>query len=161
MEIITLGDETLTKPATLVADIDKGIADFTAAMLETMMKGNGIGLAASQVGYLKRIFVCHFQGDIPRVFINPEILRTSNDQETFEEGCLSIPGIYADVVRPEEITVQAWDEKGKPFTIDADGLLARVIQHEMDHLRGVLFIDHLNPKKRERVVKQYYRKVRV
>ncbi len=155
LNILTFPDELLTKKAALVTNIDRKISDFTNAMLKTMYKGRGIGLAAPQVGDLKAVFVCHAQDDIPRVFINPEITGTSNKQVSYEEGCLSIPGIYADILRAEEITVQAWDEKGKPFTIDAEGILARIIIHEMDHLKGMLFIDRVNEKKRQRLINTY------
>ncbi len=155
LRIITYGDERLTKRASVVADIDRIIVEFAEALTEAMHQGNGIGLAGPQVGELKRLFVCHVTGDVPRVFINPEIIQTSPTQVTYEEGCLSIPGIYADVVRPEAVTVQAWNEKGRPFKLDAEGVLARVVQHEIDHLNGVLFLDHLSEKKRERLVKLY------
>lgn len=158
LEIITLGDERLVKRASVVADIDKMIYDLSQAMVEAMHTGNGIGLAGPQVGEMKRLFVCHVQGDIPRVFINPEIVQTSQELVTMEEGCLSIPSIYADVVRPAEISIQAWNEKGRPFRLDADGVLARVIQHEYDHLNGVLFLDHLSDKKRQRLLKVYNKK---
>lgn len=160
LEIVTLGDDVLHKHAAVVADIDRKIVDLTDGMIEAMHAGKGIGLAGPQVGELKRLFVAHVQGDEPRVFINPQIVATSEEQVTYEEGCLSIPGIYADVVRPAEVTVQAWNQRGRPFTIDVDGLLARVVQHEIDHLNGVLFIDLLNEKKRQRIINQYNKKLR-
>ena len=159
MKIYTLGDAVLEKKASLVADIDKKIVDLTSAMLETMYEGNGIGLAGPQVGEGLRLFVCHVNNDIARVFINPEIIATSQDVFPYEEGCLSIPGMYADVVRPAALTVQAWNEKGRPFTMDAEGILARVIQHEFDHLNGVLFIDHLEEKKKKRIIKLFQKKI--
>jgi len=155
LNIVTLGDDRLIKRASVVPDIDKMIFDLSNAMIETMHEGNGIGLAGPQVGEMKRMFVCHVQGDVPRVFINPEIIQTSQEMVTMEEGCLSIPGVYADVVRPAQISIQAWNEKGRPFRLDAEGVLARVIQHEYDHLNGVLFIDHLSDKKRQRLLKVY------
>ncbi len=158
LTILTLGDETLYKKCSLVADIDRGITDFTSVMIDTMLENKGIGLAAPQVGDLKKIFVCRAPGDKPRVFVNPEIIRTSEIQGPYEEGCLSIPGVWSDVIRPLEITIQAWNESGKPFTIDADGILARIILHEMDHLKGVLLIDHLNEKKRSRIIKTFEKK---
>lgn len=157
MKIYTLGDEVLYKKASLVPDIDKKIVDLSTAMIETMYTGNGIGLAGPQVGEGLRLFVCHVPNDRARVFINPEIVGTSHEQIPYEEGCLSIPGMYADVTRPAFVTVQAWDERGKPFTVDADGMLARVIQHELDHLNGVLFIDHLDEKKKKRIIKLFQR----
>lgn len=163
VDIVTLGgseEGVLRKKASLLADIDGSVAALAKEMVASLGIHNGIGLAGPQIGYGKRIFVCHVQGDKPRVFINPEIIRTSPETLPFEEGCLSIPGVYADVMRPAEITIQALDEKGKPFTLDADGILARVIQHENDHLNGTLFIDHLNERKRGRLIKIYNKKFR-
>ena len=159
MEIVKLGDELLRKRSILVGDIDRGIEDFIRAMFESMYKGDGVGLAAVQVGELYRIFIAHVPRDIPRVFINPEIIETSIETNRYEEGCLSIPDVNADVVRPSAVRVQAWDEKGKPFTLSAEDLLARAIQHELDHLNGRLFIDHLDPKKRGRLLRDYHQKV--
>lgn len=158
MEIITLGNEVLRKHAAVIPDIDKKIVDLSAAMMETMHTGKGIGLAGPQVGELKRLFVTHIEGDVPRVFINPQIIQTAQDLYAYEEGCLSIPGLYADVERPVAVTVQAWNERGRPFTLDAEGLLARVVLHEFDHLNGVLFIDRLEEKKRKRLIASYDRK---
>ncbi len=161
LNIVTLGDPLLKKHSVLISDIDGQLAKFIDEMFDTMYKGKGIGLAGVQVGFLKRIFITHVPNDMPRVFINPEIIETSLDEDVYEEGCLSIPGINADVIRPFAVKIQAWNENGKPFTMDADGLLARAIQHELDHLNGVLFIDRLNEKKRERLLKQYKKKVKV
>lgn len=158
LSIVTLGDEVLTHKAAVIPEVDHAIQSLAEAMIEAMHVGRGIGLAGPQVGELKRLFVTHVEGDVPRVFINPQIMQTSNEQLTYEEGCLSIPGIYADVLRPEYVTVQAWNERGRPFRVDADGMLARVILHEYDHLNGTLFLDHLDEKKRSRLVKIYDRK---
>ena len=161
LDIVTLGnrgEEILKGTASLIADIDESVFQISQAMIEAMITGNGIGLAGPQVNYARRIFVTKVNGDIARVFINPEIIGTSMEVVPYEEGCLSIPGVYADVIRPEGVTIQAWNEKGRPFRLDADGILARVIQHEYDHLKGILFVDHLNEKKRERVLKLYTRK---
>ncbi len=124
-------------------------------MLETMHTARGIGLAGPQVGRMERLFVVHVPDDEPRVFINPRIVAASPDEGPYEEGCLSIPGVYADIRRPLEVTVEAIDADGKPFRLDAGGVLARVIQHEYDHLDGVLFIDKLTSRKRERLLKAY------
>ena len=159
LNIITLGDEVLRKQAALIPEVDRFIEDLAAAMIETMHTGKGIGLAGPQIGELKRLFVTHVEGDSPRVFINPQIIQTSHDLVDYEEGCLSIPGIYADVERSLAVTVQAWNERGRPFTLDAEGLLSRVIQHELDHLNGVLFLDYLDDRKRNRLLGQYGRKV--
>jgi len=109
-------------------------------MIATMIKINGVGLAAPQVGAPLRIFIANIENKI-FVFINPEVKNLSNNKIPFEEGCLSVPKIWGPVVRSKKLTVKALDENGKPFKIRAKGLLARVIQHEMDHLNGALFID--------------------
>ena len=121
-------------------------------MLETMKDENGIGLAATQINVHKRVVVIDVseKQDNPQVFINPEI--THMDGTTIsEEGCLSVPNNYAKVERAETITVNALDENGDAFTLDADGLLAICIQHELDHLKGKLFVDYLSPLKRQRI----------
>lgn len=161
LEIKTLGkdDKILRAQCSLVPDIDGSIRDFARAMIDTMHEDNGIGLAAPQVGELSRLFVVHVQGDIPRVFINPEIIGTSLEMSLYEEGCLSVPRVYYDVNRPSEVSIQAWDENGRPFTMDADGILARVILHEYDHLKGTLFIDHLTEKQRSRLLNVYNKKI--
>jgi len=155
MEIVTYGNEILASEAQPIRLIDAKAAKLAADMLEIMRAGKGIGLAAPQIGILKRIFVVEIADDIPRVFINPRIVEQSEETVKFEEGCLSLPGIYADVVRPASIRIHAWNERGKPFTLDADGLLARVIQHEFDHLRGIMFIEYLSELKRKRILKTW------
>jgi len=152
MQILTLGNEMLRRKAERVEKIDSELLKTAQQMLTLMSGGKGIGLAGPQVGLLKRFFVVHLEGDIPRIFINPSIIETSQETVKFEEGCLSLPGEYATVVRPKVITVQAWNERGKPFTIEADGLLARVILHEYDHLEGKLFIDYISETKRNRII---------
>ena len=155
LNIVTLGDERLRKHSIVVPEFDGEIRSLAEQMLETMHIHKGVGLAAVQGGKMIRLFVTDLPKDMPRVFINPEIVETSLDQVTYEEGCLSIPDINADVVRPTQVRVQAWNLKGRPFSLDADDLLARVVQHEIDHLNGVLFIDRVNSKKRDRLVRQY------
>jgi peptide deformylase len=100
------------------------------------------------------------EGDIPRIFINPSIIETSRETMKHEEGCLSIPGIFTNVVRPRTVKVQAWNEKGRPFTLDASGLMARVILHEYDHLEGILFIDRIPEQKRERLIAKFEKAAR-
>lgn len=136
-------------------EVNEDIIDLAHTMLEKMYTDDGLGLAAPQVGVDKRIFVCHVQNDQARIFINPQLIGTSQEQSSYEEGCLSIPGVYADVTRPSSISVQALNERGRPFNLEAHGMLARVILHEMDHLKGVLFIDHLEEKRREKLLKAY------
>jgi peptide deformylase len=155
IQVIKLGSELLRQKALPVRDIDESAETLCAVMLATLHKHKGVGLAGPQVGQLKRLFVIHIEKDIPRVFINPSIIGTSEHTGKYEEGCLSLPGVYEDVIRPGAVRVQAWNEKGKPFTLEAEGLLARVIQHEYDHLEGLLFIDHLSEVKRERLLAKY------
>jgi len=112
------------------------------------------------VDFSKRLFIVLLEEDEEYVFINPEIIETSSDLVAYEEGCLSIPGIYTDVERPSKVTVYAQDIKGKNFKVEASGILARVIQHENDHLNGKLFIDRVNEEKREVLVHQYEKKCR-
>jgi peptide deformylase len=152
MEILTLGNELLRQKAERVEKIGPEYKKIAEDLITGLHDGDGIGLAGPQVGLMKRIFAVHVKGDEPRIFINPSILETSQETVKYEEGCLSIPGMYADVVRPKTVKIQAWNEKGRPFTLEADGILARVIQHEYDHLEGVLFIDRLSEAKRNRIL---------
>ena len=154
MEILAIGNELLRQKALPVKDIKnerKSVTETVNALLDTVVKGKGIGLAAPQVGIMQRIFVLNCS-DFPNVYINPAIIETSQETEKNEEGCLSVPGFWADVIRPKAVKVQAWNEKGHPFTVEASGLLARVIQHEYDHLEGVLFIDRLSEQKRKKML---------
>jgi peptide deformylase len=160
MEIIVLGNELLRQKAAPVKKIDGSYGKLAAEMVEALHQGNGIGLAGPQVGLLERIFVVHIAGDIPRIFINPSIIGTSQDMVKYEEGCLSLPGLWAEVLRPSTVRVQAWNEKGRPFTLEAGGILARVIQHEYDHLEGVLFIDRLSEAKRNRLMAKFKKQSR-
>lgn len=155
LDLVLHPDTLLREKSEKVADIDGDVVRLADAMIEKMHAARGIGLAGVQIGRLQRIFVTHVDGDKPRVFINPSILETSVELSDYDEGCLSIPAIYADVRRPEAVRVQAWNERGRPFTMDADGLLARVIQHEYDHLNGVLFIDYLTEQVRDAVMAPY------
>jgi peptide deformylase len=161
MHILTLGNEALKLKAEKIDAIDGTILRIYSQMLEILQEGKGVGLAGPQVGFPKRIFVSHVHGDVPRVYINPSILETSTDMVKMEEGCLSVPGLYADVIRPRAIKIQAWNEKGRPFTLEATGILARVILHEYDHLEGILFIDHLNEAKRNRLIARYDKKIKM
>ena len=156
LDIVTYGNEILEKKALPVKDIDDTIRSLAEGMLEAMA-GKGIGLAGPQVDSPLRLFVTNVEGDKPRVFINPEIVLTSQELIDIEEGCLSLPRLWLGVIRPESVRVQAWNEKGRPFTVETDGLLARVILHEYDHLEGILFIDRLKPGKRDRALSQYRR----
>jgi peptide deformylase len=156
VKIITLGDEALRQKAAPIKEIRPNYRDIAAEMIDLMVGGGGVGLAGPQVGLMERIFVLRCgSNDEPRAFLNPSILATSEERIKHEEGCLSLPGVWADVARSKKITVQAWNERGRPFTLDADGILARIIQHENDHLNGILFIDHLSELRQSRLLKQY------
>ena len=155
MGILTLGAENLRKKALPVEKIGNRYQKVAEEMLQALYAEDGIGLAGPQIGLSERIFVVHIRGDTPRVFINPSIIETSQETMKFEEGCLSIPGIYTDVVRPKEVKIQAWNENGRPFILEAAGILARVILHEYDHLDGILFIDRIPEQKRERILSKY------
>jgi peptide deformylase len=154
MDILLLGNELLRQKAAAVKKITPAYAKIAKDLIQALHDGDGVGLAGPQVGLMERIFVVQIHGDIPRVFINPSIIETSQDTVKCEEGCLSIPGYYADVVRPSTIKVQAWNEKGRPFTLEAQDMLARVIQHEYDHLEGTLFIDRISEAKRKRIIEK-------
>jgi peptide deformylase len=159
LDIYTLGEDVLRKKAEKVTEFDSSLTMLIDAMFETMEESDGIGLAAPQVGILKRFFVVDTRKQHEKIaFINPEIIEMSHEVGSYEEGCLSIPGMYFNIDRPLEVTIQAQDVKGKAFTIKAGGLLARVIQHEYDHLQGILFIDRMEEEAREKLVKAYNRK---
>jgi len=160
LDIYTIGAEVLRETAAPIEKFDDELAVLVEKMFETMKMGKGVGLAAPQVGLAQRLFVMQIEGDKPRVFINPEIVETSVELESFEEGCLSIPGVYADLNRPAEVRIQAWNERGRRFVIGADGFFARVVQHELDHLNGMLFTDRLPERSRDRLLKQYEKRMR-
>ena len=161
LEIVTYGHEALAKKAEAVTEFGAELAAFVDELYGSMKTGKGIGLAAPQVDRNIRIFVTGADGDKLRVFINPEIVQTSPEEVDYEEGCLSLPGLYTMVRRPELVKIQAWNEKGRPFTLEASGLLARVILHENDHLNGILFIDRLPAARRERAMAHYRRLLRM
>lgn len=144
--IRTYGDEILTKRAKEVEEIDERTKELIEDMIETLHKNNGVGLAAPQVGVLKRIIVIDIYGEGTDVFvlINPEIIKTKGEQ-TVEEGCLSFPNQFAKIVRPAEVTVKALDKDGKKVKLVGKDLLAQVLSHEIDHLNGELFIDKIIP----------------
>jgi peptide deformylase len=143
-----LGDRVLRQPAKRVSKADDEVRQLAKQMLQTMYSEDGIGLAAPQVGIHKQLLVVDCELDNPTtpplIMINPEIKQQSRDVCVIQEGCLSIPGVFLDVTRPEVIEVSYKDENGRPQRMTAKGLLARVIQHEMDHLNGVLFVDRVN-----------------
>ncbi len=147
LEIHTLGDRVLRQPAKRISKVDAAVRDLARDMLRSMYTARGIGLAAPQVGVHQQLLVIDLDIENaaapPLVLINPEITSVSASVDTYEEGCLSIPGVYLDVVRPSAIQLSYRDEMGRPRTMKADGLMARCIQHEMDHLQGVLFVDRV------------------
>ncbi|SCM77262.1 peptide deformylase [uncultured Pleomorphomonas sp.] len=142
-----------------VARVDDGVRKLAQDMLETMYEAPGIGLAAVQVGEMTRLITIDVSHDEdakePRVFVNPEILWKSEDLSVYEEGCLSIPEFYEEVERPARVRVRYTNLAGEPEELEADGLLATCLQHEIDHLDGVLFIDHISKLKRDRVTKKF------
>ena len=157
-DIIILPDKRLRLKSALVAKIDKSIRALVDDMFETMYEAPGIGLAAIQVGVPRRVVTMDLakkeEEKAPRVFINPEVLWRSEDKAIYEEGCLSIPEFYEEVERPAQVRVKYLDLDGREQEVEASGLLATCLQHEIDHLNGVLFIDHISRLKRERVVKK-------
>jgi peptide deformylase len=155
LPILEFPDPRLRTVAKPVGQVDDEMRRLIDDMFETMYDAPGIGLAATQVDVHLRLLVLDVSEDKsrPLVFINPEILENEGSQ-VYQEGCLSVPGIYADVTRADRVRVRALDRDGKAFEIDADGLLAVCIQHEMDHLAGKVFVDYLSPLKREQVRKK-------
>lgn len=158
LDICVLGDDVLRTECKDIKVFDSALKMLADAMLETLKEADGVGLAGPQVGVPEKIFVVWVPEEDPLVFINPEIVETSIETCPYEEGCLSVPGMYHNVVRPKRVKVQAFDADGKPFTLDADGLLARVIQHENDHLHGKLYIDYLTDAEREKLLRLYEKK---
>jgi len=158
-DIIVLPDKRLRLKSKPVPRIDGDIRKLVEDMFETMYKAPGIGLAAIQVGVPVRLVVMDLSKKEtetePRVFVNPEILSPSEEKSTYEEGCLSIPDVHEDVERPARVKVKYLDLDGKAHEEDADGLFATCIQHEVDHLNGVLFIDHISKLKRDRIIKKF------
>jgi peptide deformylase len=155
LPILEFPDPRLRTVARPVETVDDELRRLIDDMFETMYAAPGIGLAATQVDVHQRLLVLDVSEDKsrPMVFINPEILAAEGEQ-VCQEGCLSVPGIYADVKRAGKVRVKALDRDGLPFEIEADGLLAVCIQHEMDHLAGKVFVDYLSPIKREQVRKK-------
>jgi peptide deformylase len=157
--LIILPDPVLRQVSSPIAQVDDVVRRLSDDMLETMYDAPGIGLAAIQVGIPKRMLVIdlHKEGEDkqPQIFINPEVLSSSDERSAYEEGCLSIPDYYAEVERPAKITVKYIDISGKEQLLETEGLLATCLQHEIDHLNGVLFIDYISRLKREMVIKKF------
>lgn len=157
--LIILPDPVLRQLSKPIERVDSDLQRLADDMLETMYDAPGIGLAAIQIGVPRRMLVIDISREgeekQPQVFINPEIVKSSDERSVYEEGCLSIPDYYAEVERPAVVSVKYLDSNGKEQTVEADGLLATCLQHEIDHLNGVLFIDYISRLKREMVIKKF------
>ena len=153
LEILEFPDPRLRTIAKNVTLVDDSIRSLINDMIETMYEANGVGLAATQVDHHLRIVVIDVsdERDQPLVFINPEVAVPEGPDHEYDEGCLSVPGFYETVSRPENVVVNALDREGKSFEMTPTGLLAVCIQHELDHLNGKLFVDYLSPLKRKRI----------
>ncbi len=153
-----IGDPILRKKAEPVLDFDKKLRKFVDDMIDIMYVEDGIGLAAPQIGFSRQVVVVDaselVKGEYPRAFINPEIIEFSEETDVKEEGCLSIPGVHEEVVRSTRIKVKYQDEKGKEYTEEYTNWLARILQHEIDHLNGILFVDRISPIKRNLLITQ-------
>ena len=163
--ILIIPDARLRAVCDPIVEIDEEIKTLAADMLETMYAAPGIGLAAPQIGVMKRIVVIDVANEgeepAPYVMINPEITKFGEEIQVTEEGCLSIPELYYEVERPSTVTVSYTNIEGEEVTVDADGKLAVCIQHELDHLDGVLYIDYLSRLKRDRVIKKFEKHARL
>lgn len=148
-----LGSPVLRERSAEVSAIDDEVRQFVDDLFETMHAAKGVGLAANQVGVARRVAVVETE-DEKLVLINPVIL-DAEGRDTAEEGCLSIPKVYADVTRPEKVVLEATDREGNRYTKALDGLAARAVQHEIDHLDGILFVDHLGLLKRKRILSKW------
>jgi peptide deformylase len=153
LSILHYPDPRLHKVAKPVMTVDARIQQIVDDMAQTMYEASGIGLAATQVDIHERIIVIDAseERDGLMVFINPELLWASSEKKSWREGCLSVPDFFDEVERPERIKIRALDRQGSPFELEADGLLAVCLQHEMDHLQGKVFVEYLSPLKRSRI----------
>lgn len=164
-EILTAPDPRLREKSKPVETVDDRVRALMDDMIETMYKAPGIGLAAIQVGVPLRIVVMDLSGEDeekkPLFFVNPEVSDQSEESSLYEEGCLSVPEFFEEIERPSRCTVRYLDYNGQPQVLEAEGLLATCIQHEIDHLEGVLFIDHLSRLKRDRILKRIRKEQRL
>jgi peptide deformylase len=165
LDIIKLPDPVLRKKSAAVEQVDDDLRALLDAMMETMYEAPGIGLAGIQVGVPKRIITIDVTRDEgpnePLYLINPEILALADDRSTYEEGCLSIPDYFAEIERPASVRLRYVDYDGKSREMQAEGMLATVIQHEIDHLDGVLFVDYLSKLKRDLVIRKFTKAARL
>lgn len=152
-DIHLLGSPVLRQRAEDVAGMDEALRTLIDDMFDTMAAASGIGLAANQIGIARRIAVVNAEGTT-LTMINPRVVE-ADGRDAKEEGCLSIPDVYGEVSRPDRVVLEALDEDFAPYRLEASGLVARAIQHEIDHLDGILFIDHLSPLKRQLLVSRY------
>ena len=155
MELLIFPDDRLQTVSVPISNINGELARYCDRMIDLVHKQGGIGLAGVQTGRMENFFVVQLPDDDPRVFINPEITDFSDKTSFYEEGCLSIPGVYAEVKRPNAIQIRSWDREGKEITLEAQGMLSRVIQHEYDHLQGRLFYEYLKPGQQRRLIRAY------
>ncbi|MFP5461046.1 MAG: peptide deformylase [Gammaproteobacteria bacterium] len=153
LNILRYPDPRLHQVARPVETFDERLRQLVRDMAETMYAAPGVGLAATQVDVHERVVVIDVSDtkDQLQVFVNPKVVGASDERKVYEEGCLSVPGVYDEVERPDRVRVEAFDEHGKPFAIDADGLLAVCIQHEIDHLDGRVFVQYLSRLKQNRI----------
>lgn len=162
--ILTLPDARLRQKSQPVSAFDGELEQLIVDMFETMYKAPGIGLAAIQIGVARRVVTVDLarktEPPSPQAFINPHILASSDEKLAYEEGCLSIPEYYGEIERPARVKVAFHDMKGNAHEVEADGLFATVLQHEIDHLEGVLFIDHMSRLKRQLVIKKFAKAAR-
>lgn len=159
MNIRTLGDSALRRKAETVAVIDDDIRGICQLMVEVMIRENGVGLAAPQIGISKRIFVMDVDDKL-YIFINPELVELSEETEETREGCLSVPGVDTTVARSTRAVVEGLDLDGKRIRLEGEGIIARAIQHEMDHLNGNLYFDRISTARRQSLIKEFHRKQR-
>ena len=157
LKIELLGAEVLRTPAAEVEEVDDELRRLIDDMFETMYEAEGVGLAGPQVGVSRRVIVVdvHDDGLKPFALINPRVVEASKETDKGEEGCLSIPGLSAAVERPAHVAVEGLDRDGNPLRVEGGGLLARCLQHEIDHLDGVLFIDRVSPLKRKMLIQKW------
>jgi peptide deformylase len=151
------GDPVLTQAASEVTEIDGRLAGLVERMTDTMYEASGLGLAAPQVGVGKRLFIYELEDEPLRTVINPTVVETRGEWE-FDEGCLSIPGLFFPIVRPKEIHITGWDLDGKEVSIEADEIEARCLQHELDHLDGVLLLQRLDADQRKEALRELRRR---
>ncbi|MDB2576892.1 peptide deformylase [Planctomycetota bacterium] len=154
-EVVLFPDPVLRKEAAEVVSFDDDLRSIVDGMFARMFESQGVGLAAPQVGLSSRIFVLNDEGDVEKpdrnlALINPTIKSLKGDKVRFEEGCLSLPGVHCDVTRPDRCLVHAYDVEGKAFEMEAEGFVSRIIQHEYDHLQGVLLVDRMTPSDKMR-----------